>query len=324
MTQVNEVFELNMTADDPRFEGFAMREAPSILGRESLEDDITPGLIDSEVNPNWQQPSLQTGWTPPKVDGRVSEFNDYPCLDMVFPAFSQRAIEALRDLLDPNGEILSIESDTKTKFFFFNVLTISDALDQEKSECNFWSNPPTTATSIDRFVFCSDRLRDSAIFRIRELPMSVFVTDEFVNRVDSHELHGLQFTKVWPVQTGTNWRLQSEHEEDRQTSLKGNTLVIAVPLDGTLRSRTRMQSFEDEVDQILRLQNLDGEYFGSYEGSDEMNDEFRMFFSCPDANRLLERLHGEIVGLDWPSKITIFKREGTVQDQNASETICLI
>jgi hypothetical protein len=38
--------------------------------------------------------------------GRVAEFNDYPGVDMVLPAFSERAVKSLGSLLEPNGELL--------------------------------------------------------------------------------------------------------------------------------------------------------------------------------------------------------------------------
>ena len=40
--------------------------------------------------------------------GHVRRFNDYPCINMSRPAFSQRAVDLLRDVLEPNGEPLMI------------------------------------------------------------------------------------------------------------------------------------------------------------------------------------------------------------------------
>ncbi|WP_339749183.1 hypothetical protein [uncultured Rubinisphaera sp.] len=97
MMRTTEIYELNVITEDPRFEGFALTVSPSILGRDSLDEDLTPGFSEAEDNPDWKQPSLSNYWTPPTVVGRVAEFNDYPGVDMVLPAFSERAINALRD-----------------------------------------------------------------------------------------------------------------------------------------------------------------------------------------------------------------------------------
>src|SRR5690606_12140339 len=130
-----------------RFEGFVLKPSPSVLGHDSLDDDLTPGFESAEKDPDWRQPALAQLWNPPLAEGRVAEYNDYPGIDMIIPAFSQRAVEALRSLLEPNGEILPLVTHTETKYFVYNILTISDALDHCESECEFWSAPPTTATS---------------------------------------------------------------------------------------------------------------------------------------------------------------------------------
>ena len=44
-----EVYELDSIVDDPRFEGFSMEDSPSILGRESLDEDLYPDAVDDNV-----------------------------------------------------------------------------------------------------------------------------------------------------------------------------------------------------------------------------------------------------------------------------------
>jgi hypothetical protein len=179
------LFSLSVIADDPRFEGFALSEAPSILGRDSLDEDITPGFSDADINPEWTQPTLGERWSPPVVTGRVNAYNDYPGLDGIYPVFSERAVRVLEDLLRPNGELLPLRADLDAAYAFFNITAIVDALDRERSTCEFWSDPPTTAVEIDHFEFHEEKLRGHAIFRLRELPMEVIVSDEFKRRVEA-------------------------------------------------------------------------------------------------------------------------------------------
>ena len=49
--------------------------------------------------------SLKKKWKIPELWGPVPSFHDYPATELV-PCFSQRAVDALRDVLEPNGELL--------------------------------------------------------------------------------------------------------------------------------------------------------------------------------------------------------------------------
>ncbi len=323
MRRTTAIYELNKITDDPRFEGFALCPAPSLLGRESLDDDLTPGF-DAEENPDWKQPSLAECWCSPSADGRVSEFNDYPCVDMALPVFSERAVESLRDVLEPNGEILPLLTNTHTMFFFFNILTISDALDRDKSSCEFWCDPPTTATNIEFFVFDSKKIQGLSIFRIRELPMSVFVTNLFVDKVESARLQGFDFTKVWPIALGVNWRAQKDQEHEKRKDLKRHTLVLILPVRHTAEEKKRINAFEDALDARLRVEAPDSEYIGSYEGYEMIANEYRMFFSCPDVDRLFAHIRDDVDAFQWPAKIQVCRRYGRMYETKIREEMSLI
>jgi hypothetical protein len=309
------IYELNVVTDDPRLEGFALAPSPSVLGRESLDDDLTPGFADAEENPDWKQPSLAEHWPTPRAEGRVSEFNDYPCLDMVLPAFSERAVDALGDLLEASGEILLLSTNTDAKFYFFNILTISDALDRSASSCDFWCDPPTTATDIEFFVFDAKKVQGLSIFRIRELPMSVFVTNVFVDRVESCKLQGFDFKKVWPLARGVHWRMQTDQDAEERKQLKRHTLVLLLPISGS-HENNRIAAFENAMDARLRVESLESEYFGSYEGHDIVENEYRMFFSCPDVDRLLDYIRDDVRQLQWSTEIKVCRRYGRIYETN--------
>lgn len=57
-----EIFKLEITTDNPLLEGFAFQESPdeqpSLLGRESFDDDITPGFGSSSTNRLWKRDGL--------------------------------------------------------------------------------------------------------------------------------------------------------------------------------------------------------------------------------------------------------------------------
>ena len=319
------VYELNVVTDDPRFEGFAMDPTPSLLGRDSLDDDLTPGFADAEENPRWKQPLLVHRWRPPSVRGRVAAFNDYPGVDMVLPAFSQRAVDVLRDLLEPNGEILSLAAKTETKYYLFNILTISDALDVSASKCEFWCDPPTTATSIDAFAFDSHKLQGLSIFRIFQLPMSVLVTNKFVDRVEVFGLNGFDLTRIWPLEPNVNWRRQAPNEDwQKRRKLNQETLVVNIPFTGKTGESRAIEVFEDSVDARLRPVGLLDEYVGAYEGHDLLDGVHRMFFSCPNADRLFAFLQEEIKAMKWPSGVEVYRRYGRLFDKDAPQRVNMI
>lgn len=318
------IYELDPIVDDPRFEGFAMTAAPSVLGRSSLDDDLTPGFADAESNGMWQQPSLASHWVPPKVIGRVSEFNDYPCVDC-FPAFSERAVDGLLDMLEANGEILPLVSDTKTRFFIFNILTISNALDTSRSMCEFWCDPPTTATTIDHYEFHRDRLAGLSIFRLQQKPISVFVTNQFVDRVDFLGLNGFDFKNVWSLSCGSDQRREkSRSEEETRRQLKRQSLVVVIPFDGSFEQRAAISEFENAIDRRLGVADLEQRYYGSYSGHDEVDDAYRMFFTTPDAETLFAYLRKEISSLSWSNRINVFLRFGNMYDKDALEELRII
>lgn len=203
----NVLYEMRPVMDDPQFEGFCLLPATSILGRDSLDDDITPGYGVTAKEPNWTQPLLGNKWIPPKVTGKVSSINDYPCLDMMYPVFSQRAVLSLREFLEPSGELLPLATDTKVKYLFHNITSISDALNMSASRFIPFSDNPLQAVDIEHFEFFKDRLIGKNIFRILQMPLIVIVSSFFAQAACDAGLRGFSFHKLWPLRAETNWRM---------------------------------------------------------------------------------------------------------------------
>ena len=60
-------------------------------------------------------------------------------------------------------------------------------------------------------------------------------------------------------------------------------------------------------------------YFGSYEGSDIVNGEYRLFISCPNVDVLEEKLRPWWQGLPWAGELSLLKRYGEMHDSSAPE-----
>lgn len=321
----NAIYDLSKIVDDPRFEGYGLVDAPSLLGWRRLREDLVPGFGISVDNPRWEQPQLSATWNNPEVEGRVVPFNDFPGINLILPAFSQRACECLVDMLTPNGELLPLETPSGLPYYFYNITTISDALDVDESKCS-WDDYPFRAGSIDYYAFHTERLAGLSIFRIRQHPIEAFVTYEFVRRVYESGLNGFEFTKVWPLPKGTNWRrLRStaKPEINPLRELKCHSLIVVLPVKGKkpdAKERRAIKKLEDELDAQLVIHSLDAPYFGSYEGSEKPPGEFRMFLSCPDADRLEEKLRPWFTHLEWPDTIRVAKRYHEYCDEDVPET----
>jgi hypothetical protein len=321
-----ELFLLKNIVDNPIYEGFGVvdLDEPSLIGRENILEDITPGYESSEKVRKWNPVYLSSVWKPLKVAGRVAPFNDFPGVDGL-PAFSQRACDVLRDYLEPNGELLPLDS-VEGNYFFFNITRVVDVLDVEGSKCHFWCDPPTTAVDIESYSFHAERLSGLSIFRIYDSPNDVFVSDEFVNRVYANHLNGFAFYKIWPLPEEVTWRSYNK-ELSRQSGniyedLRKHSFVIVLGLLSTSPSaeeNNKIKRIEDELDSLLALRSMNDPYYGSYEGSDRVGSEFRMFISSPDVDRLAAKLSRWLEGLRWVGTVSAIKRYGDMRDINARE-----
>jgi hypothetical protein len=120
--------------------------------------------------------------------------SDCPTLGII-PTFSQRAVEVLRDILEAHGEILPLSAETG-RYHAYNVTRVVDALDEQKSEIVRFSDGDVMRVA--RYEFLPDRLYKIPIFKVPQLRAQVFVTEEFVRRVEDAGLVGFDFRRLWP------------------------------------------------------------------------------------------------------------------------------
>jgi hypothetical protein len=143
--------------------------------------------------------SLVASWRPVTItaadeEDAEAELGDYALLGVV-PVFSWRAVEAMGDLLRPNGELLPLRYH-RGDYVAYNVTRIIDALDEEASSILRFRDGKVMA--IQEYIFRPDRLVGATIFKIPQLPKAfVFVTGEFARRVEDSALTGFHFRKLW-------------------------------------------------------------------------------------------------------------------------------
>jgi hypothetical protein len=152
---------------------------------------ILNDLHDGPFGPAWKP--LRAEWIEEDVtDGKPK--SDFPTLGTT-PVFSECAVETLLDLLVANGEILPLDVEGE-KYFAYNPTRTLDALDQDRSVIVRF---PTTGRILDvkQYVFLSDKLDGSAIFRLPMFRGRAFVTDEFAARIRDGKLTGFGLREVW-------------------------------------------------------------------------------------------------------------------------------
>jgi hypothetical protein len=195
------VYELLPMLDTPGYHTLGLEDGCSVAHGFTLLGNFSPASVNSRT---WTAQRLRDVWHTPKVlDPEPSQANDFPCISLVIPCFSSRAVSALHDLLEPNGEILPLRCDTG-EYFAYNVTTVADVLDRDASVIRWLPGyslrkiEPIIAEKIEHYEFRSP-VRDLAIFRIPENVTGWYVTAVFADRVKAHNLRGFNLRKVFPL-----------------------------------------------------------------------------------------------------------------------------
>ena len=318
------LFKLDPMVDDPKFEGFAFERTESLRGKVGLVQDFVPDDRQTKGRA-WTVTPLAPFWTPQPVVGRVRKFNDYPCVNMLIPAFSRRAVDALRDFLEPNGELLPLASSVG-EYYAYNITTVADVLDQERSEFQWLDEGRTfkSFSKVVRYECIPEKMEGLSIFRIVEEVITPFVSSAFVDRVMQHELRGFLFTKLWaPADSSGQGEGLSQVETE---SVQGNTVVIMFPTAKAKPSRAekdRLATIMDQIDAVLADPDAapDSTHYGSLEGDDVVEGDLRLFLSCPNADALIARLRPLLEELNgtWKKGVKVLKRYGQMQDPSCPE-----
>lgn len=144
--------------------------------------------------------SLKDNWIPIRVcliehKGKLKR-GDMPYLSPGKPVFSKNAVTILKDLLDENSETLPIEYDLQ-KLFIINITNHIEAINYEKSDIEFMPDGKRIL-SVNKYSFVIEKIKNQHIFKIsNQLYGTVFVSDEFRNKVIQSGLEGFKFIEVW-------------------------------------------------------------------------------------------------------------------------------
>ncbi len=143
-----------------------------------------------------------TRWFPVKVERSTHDENRKRLEPGDFPpgcgfVVSRAAKEYLGPCLEAAGELLPLDCPDG-EFWTLNVTRLVDALDEEGSEV-LRSTETGRILMVHRPRFHASRLGPE-IFKLPQTPRSaIYVSEEFVKKVKTSPLKGLDFKLVWAV-----------------------------------------------------------------------------------------------------------------------------
>lgn len=139
-------------------------------------------------------------WTPvavkplEPVEPRAEGLQDLVALAGDLPVFSHRAVEVLRDLLAPHGELCPLAG---LPYVAYNVTRVLDALDESRAGVHRISG---LVVQVERVALRGELVRDVPIFRLATIPQGrTFVNEAFRARVRDAGLTGFGLKPVWPI-----------------------------------------------------------------------------------------------------------------------------
>lgn len=108
---------------------------------------------------------------------------------------SRRALEVLLPHIGNLGQVLPLAFG-EAEYSFFNVTNVVDALDEAASELKYF--PDGGFQRVLRYAFDPEAVRDQWLFKIpQQRGGFLFVTDRFVELIQSSGLTGFKFKPVW-------------------------------------------------------------------------------------------------------------------------------
>ena len=123
-------------------------------------------------------------------------FGDFSTMQGAPTVISKRAAEILADLIHGQVELLPLIAADQ-EWYLLYATNMVDAVDFSKSTVKFFPNSQRIMW-IDKLVFFADKVAGNHIFKIpQDKVSSIYVSDEFRQRVLDAGLTGIKFELVW-------------------------------------------------------------------------------------------------------------------------------
>ena len=325
------VYRVYNCPDNPLFEGLDLPDSNPLY--ESLNDFLARDFHVKGRWWTWEAVRWKDRWPdpPPEAGGLVRRFNDYPKAFHI-PAFSPRAVDYLRDLLEPNGELLPVRHRNGI-YYLYNCTTLVNCLDEQNSVCSYFDDG--RIMSIKEFAFQHELVKDLSFFRLRPAGVMLLCTQVVAERIQKYGLNGFVLIKLWSSEEGPNGHYldammkattaaeKIKLADSPEVEVKGNTVVIRLYTAKKKATKAEVAVAElimDEIEQRIYEPDSQAEgYYGSVEGHDVVSHEIRIFLSCPDCDQLVARLLPYLRSLPWNGRYQVVKGYGEYVETDVRE-----
>ena len=155
----------------------------------------------------FQNGKIIKGWEPMQFEcdlKKGSVVTEYLGNSYGWDIFSEKALGSFGDLISNDVQLLPIKVINKTtkqeisKYFVVNALTILDALDLESSVYTYYDIEGRNEKwlSVIKYGIKGENVREHHIFRLKESPADVFVSEKFKKIVEKNKMLGIDFQRV--------------------------------------------------------------------------------------------------------------------------------
>jgi len=155
---------------------------PKSEDREFFEEICLPKMIKGERLAELWKPLIF-------LEKTQKQHTDFVFIENAGVCMSQKALDALRPLIESTTEILPLRTLSDNPFFFVNAHLL-DVLD-EKATTFQYSAVSKTKISIDEFVFDTEKIKNKHFFKIQGFWYYRCISDEFRAICRKHDLKGL-------------------------------------------------------------------------------------------------------------------------------------
>lgn len=111
--------------------------------------------------------------------------------------FDNKAYEVLKDLFDDSCEFYSAKTDLKEYKMLYVNKSLTKTFDYEKTQAKWSKAAPDKVIRFIKYSFNEDVVKNKHIFRIEELSVPLYVSDEFRQRCIDNNITGLDFRLVY-------------------------------------------------------------------------------------------------------------------------------
>ncbi|WP_127580750.1 imm11 family protein [Paenibacillus koleovorans] len=170
------------------------------IGNEILNYDNVQQGLDIIKFIGRSRVSIQKSWNAVSINsiekGEKLDFHK----ELRVPILSKDAVQVIQELIKDMAEILPLIHPDR-EYFVLNILNIIDCIDESKIQ--FTSYPTGTIKAYTKWEFKKEMVAGQHIFKatyhtVRDVPVDIiFVSDEFVEKVEKSKLKGFYFTEVW-------------------------------------------------------------------------------------------------------------------------------